>query len=71
MQCVLHFEPDRLWVTDVVHEWDGQVWKTLKGSYTKLRPRPDETIAAAARCGLQLQINELRLGRRILKFSRS
>jgi hypothetical protein len=36
-----------------------------------LRLRPDETIAAAARCGLQLQINELRLGRRILKFSRS
>jgi SAM-dependent methyltransferase len=71
MQCVLHFEPDRLWVTDVVHEWDGKGWKTLKGSYAKLRLRPGETIAAAARCGLQVQLNELRLGRRILKFSRS
>jgi SAM-dependent methyltransferase len=71
MQCVLHFEAERLWVTDVVHEWDGKGWQTLKGSYAKLRLGPEATIAAAARCGLQLQLNELRLGRRLLKFARA
>jgi 2-polyprenyl-3-methyl-5-hydroxy-6-metoxy-1,4-benzoquinol methylase len=35
MQCVLHFEPDRVWVTDVVHEWDGQAWQTIKSTYPK------------------------------------
>ncbi len=68
MQCVLHFERDRLWVTDIVHEWDGNGWKTTKGSYAKLRLRLEDTAAAAARLGLVLEINELRLGRRVLKL---
>ena len=52
MQCVLHFEPDRVWVTDVVHEWNGEAWQTIKSTYPKLRLSTGALIATRKRRGL-------------------
>ena len=70
MQCVLHFEPDRVWVTDVVHEWNGQAWQTLKSTYPKLRLATADLVARADDAGLRVRVNEVRAGRRVLTLSR-
>jgi SAM-dependent methyltransferase len=70
MQCVLHFESDRVWVTDVVHEWNGQGWQTLKSSYPKLRLSADALLARARAAGLVPIVNTIRAGRRVLTLSR-
>jgi SAM-dependent methyltransferase len=66
MQCVLHFEPNRIWVTDVVHEWSGEAWTCVKSSYPKLRLTSAEIVSQAETAGLTLQLSEMRAGRRIL-----
>jgi hypothetical protein len=70
MQCVLHFEPDRVWVTDVVHEWNGQGWQTIKSTYPKLRLSTDDLVSRAASAGLAAKVNAMRAGRRVLTFAR-
>jgi SAM-dependent methyltransferase len=70
MQCVLRFEPDRVWVTDVVHEWDGQAWHTMKSTYPKLRLATDDLVARAQAAGLSAHVNAMRAGRRVLAFKR-
>jgi hypothetical protein len=68
MQCVLHFEPGRIWVTDVVHEWNASAWQSKKSSYPKLRLTSDEIVRQAQAAGLTLKLSEIRAGKRILAF---
>lgn len=71
MECVLHFEPERVWVTDVVHEWTGQMWRTLRSTYPKLRISADTIIKDAKSAGLQLQLDEGHARQRLLVFRRA
>jgi SAM-dependent methyltransferase len=66
MQCVLHYEPTRVWVTDVVHEWTNGAWQTSKSTYPKLRLDAEQIVREAAAIGLRPHLSEIRTGRRIL-----
>src|SRR5688572_2370984 len=66
MQCVLHYETDRVWVTDVVHDWDGGVWRTIKSTYPKLRLSGEQLASYAASEGFRVEIDGIRAGRRVL-----
>jgi len=70
MQCVLHFEPECVWVTDVVHEWADKKWRVIKSSYPKLRLSAARIVARAATAGLQVRSDALRAGRRVLVLTR-
>ncbi len=70
MQCVLHFEPECVWVTDVVHEWTDGKWRVIKSSYPKLRLSAARIVARAAAAGLQVRSDVLRAGRRVLVLTR-
>ena len=75
MQCVLHFETDaaaeRVWVTDIVHEWNGQAWLTTKSTYPKLRLSPDALVEIATSAGLNIRFNETLLRQRVIVLTRS
>ena len=66
MQCILHFEPECVWITDVVHEWADGKWHVIKSSYPKLRLAAARILARAAAAGLQVRTDTLRAGRRVL-----
>jgi SAM-dependent methyltransferase len=70
MECVLHFQPDRVWVTDVVHEWTGQTWRAIRSTYPKLRLATDEILEYARVAGLGLHLNEPHARQRLLVFTR-
>ncbi|HXR93486.1 MAG TPA: hypothetical protein VN750_24725, partial [Steroidobacteraceae bacterium] len=70
MQCVLHYEPECVWVTDVVHEWADGKWRVVKCSYPKLRLWAARIVARAAAAGLQVRSDSLRAGRRVLVLTR-
>jgi SAM-dependent methyltransferase len=70
MQCVLHFETDRVWITDVFHEWDGERWQVFKSTYPKLRLSVDGLLPAAGSAGLQVRTSLSRQGRRVLVLGR-
>ena len=71
MQCVLHFEPDRVWVTDVAHEWNGLAWLTTKSTYPKLRISPEAVLEIATTAGLNIRMNETLIRQRVLVLTRS
>jgi len=75
MQCVLHFETgaaaERVWVTDIVHEWNGQAWLTTKSTYPKLRLSPDALLEIATSAGLNIRFNETLLRQRVIVLTRS
>jgi len=71
MQCVLHFEPERVWVTDVVHEWNGQAWLTTKSTYPKLRISPEALLEIASTAGLNIRFDETLTRQRVLVLTRS
>ena len=71
MQCVLHFEPTRVLVTDVVHEWNGQAWLTTKSTYPKLRLSTEELLEIATTAGLNIRFNETLTRQRVLVLTRS
>lgn len=71
MQCVLHFEKERVWVTDTVHEWNGQAWITTKSTYPKLRLSTDEILEVAKSAGLNIRYNEALFRQRVLVLTRS
>jgi len=71
MQCVLHFEQERVWVTDVVHEWNGQAWLTTKSTYPKLRIPIDVVLEIATTAGLNVRFNETLTRQRVLVLTRS
>jgi cyclopropane fatty-acyl-phospholipid synthase-like methyltransferase len=70
MECVLHFWPDRVWVTDVVHEWSGGTWRSIRSTYPKLRLTIDEIVESARVAGLGVQINQPHARQRMLVFTR-
>jgi SAM-dependent methyltransferase len=70
MQCVLHFEPERVWITDVVHEWSGDRWRVFKSTYPKLRLNAAWIASRAAAAGLQVRSDLTRAGRRVLVLTR-
>jgi SAM-dependent methyltransferase len=71
MQCVLHFEPQRVWVTDIVHEWNGQAWLTTKSTYPKLRLSTEELLEIATSAGLNIRFNDILTRQRVLVLTRS
>jgi SAM-dependent methyltransferase len=71
MQCTLHFEKERVWVTDTVHEWNGQAWITTKSTYPKLRLSTDEIVEIATTAGLNVRFNETLFRQRVLVLTRS
>jgi SAM-dependent methyltransferase len=71
MQCVLHFEVDRVWVTDVAHEWNGQAWITTKSTYSKLRISTEAVLEIATTAGLNVRFNETLIRQRVLVLTRS
>jgi SAM-dependent methyltransferase len=71
MQCVLHFAPERVWVTDIVHEWNGQAWITTKSTYPKLRVSTDALLEIATTAGLNIRFNDTLLRQRVLVLTRS
>jgi SAM-dependent methyltransferase len=71
MQCVLHFEPERVWVTDSVHEWNGQAWITTKSTYPKLRLSADALLEIATSAGLNIRFNDTLIRQRVLVLTRS
>lgn len=70
MECVLHFWPDRIWVTDIVHEWIGGTWRSMRGTYPKLRLTVDEIVEQARVAGLGIALNEPHARQRLLVFTR-
>ena len=70
MQCVLHFEPERVWITDVVHEWTGDRWQVFKSTYPKLRLNAAWIVSRAAAAGLKVRSDQNRAGRRVLVLTR-
>ena len=70
MECVLHFWPDRIWVTDIVHEWVGGTWRSMRGTYPKLRLTVDEIVEQARVAGLGIALNEPHARQRLLVFTR-
>jgi len=70
MQCVLHFEPERLWITDVVHEWTGDRWQVVKSTYPKLRLNAAWIASRADAAGLKVRSDLTRAGRRVLVLTR-
>lgn len=70
MECVLHPEPDRVWVTDVVHEWSGELWRTTRSTYPKLRLSAESLVATAASVGLTESLNTAVARQKLLGFRR-
>ncbi len=71
MECILHFEAERVWVTDVVHEWSGQLWRTIRSTYPKLRLSVDEIVADAMSAGLSEAANTTIARQKLLVFRRN
>lgn len=69
MECVLHFQPDRVWVTDVAHEWTGQMWRSIRSTYPKLRLSAGDVTEWARLAGLGLQKDEPHGRQRLMVFS--
>jgi SAM-dependent methyltransferase len=70
MECVLHFWPDRIWVTDVVHEWAGGTWRSIRSTYPKLRLVVEPIVEQARVAGLGLQSDEMHERQRLLVFEK-
>ncbi|MBX5461297.1 MAG: class I SAM-dependent methyltransferase [Steroidobacteraceae bacterium] len=70
MECILHFKPERVWVTDVVHEWSGQMWRSERSTYPKLRLDSEALIARAKQERLDLRANTQHARQRLLVFTR-
>jgi SAM-dependent methyltransferase len=71
MQCVLHYEPDRVQVTDVLHEWNGEAWARYQGSYHKLRLTGERVVELVIAAGLHVRLDTTHAGQRTLLFSRA
>jgi SAM-dependent methyltransferase len=71
MECILHFEPDRVWVTDVVHEWVDPMWRTIRSTYPKLRISADTVVAQAIAAGLAVHLDTTHARQRMLIFRRA
>lgn len=53
--CALDFEPERVLVTDILHEWRDGRWIERRSSYPKLRLAPARVRARLAELGFVLE----------------
>ncbi|MEM6806387.1 MAG: class I SAM-dependent methyltransferase [Bacteroidota bacterium] len=53
--CFLEYEEERVIVTDLLHEKEGENWKQKVSSYPKLRLGKDRLIELLKTCGFQIQ----------------
>ena len=57
--CALEFEPGRVRVTDILHEWRGGRWVESRSTYSKLRLAPESVRAKLRARGFALATDEL------------
>jgi SAM-dependent methyltransferase len=55
LTCVLEFEDQHVVVQDLLHEFDGTVWRQRVSSYRKLRIEPSMVVAALESLGFTVQ----------------
>jgi len=55
LTCVLDYEDEYVVVQDLLHEFDGAVWRQRVSSYRKLRINPTNAIAALEARGFTVQ----------------
>jgi len=55
LTCVLEYEDQHVVVQDLLHEFDGTVWRQRVSSYRKLRIEPSMVIAALESLGFTVQ----------------
>jgi SAM-dependent methyltransferase len=60
--CALGFEPGRVRVTDILHEWRGGRWVESRSSYTKLRLAPERVRELLRTRGFTLETDTLANG---------
>ncbi len=58
LTCALEFEPDRVRVTDILHEWRDGRWIESRSTYSKLRLAPDALRAKLRARGFALETDE-------------
>jgi len=56
--CALEFEPTRVRVTDILHEWRDGRWSESRSSYSKLRLSPESVRAKLRARGFTLATDE-------------
>lgn len=57
--CALEFEPGRVRVTDILHEWRDGRWVESRSTYSKLRLAPASVRGKLAARGFRLERDEL------------
>jgi SAM-dependent methyltransferase len=57
--CALEFEPQRVRVTDILHEWRDGRWVESRSTYSKLRLSPESVRAKLRARGFTLATDEL------------
>jgi SAM-dependent methyltransferase len=57
--CALEFEPGRVRVTDILHEWRDGRWVESRSTYSKLRLAPESVRAKLRARGFALETDEL------------
>ena len=60
--CALEFEPGRVRVTDILHEWRGGRWVESRSTYSKLRLAPESVRAKLRARGFALETDEFANG---------
>lgn len=56
--CALEFEPQRVRVTDILHEWRDGRWIESRSSYSKLRLAPEAVRAKLLARGFRIETDE-------------
>jgi len=56
--CALEFEPGRVRVTDILHEWRDGRWVESRSTYSKLRLAPESVRAKLRARGFALETDE-------------
>lgn len=69
--CALDFEPGRVRVTDILHEWRDGRWVESRSSYAKLRLAPERVRERLQARGLALETDTLAGGLATLVACRS
>jgi len=60
--CALEFEPARVRVTDILHEWRDGRWIESRSSYSKLRLAPERVREKLVARGFTLETDQLARG---------
>ena len=58
LTCILDYEPEKVKVTDLLHEKIGNEWKQKVSSYKKVRISPNDIDEMIENSGLKITFNE-------------